>query len=240
MLNIFITGSDINVGKTFITAGIAATMQSLGYSTCVYKPIQTGAIEKNGFAQSPDLAFVKNIDPYIKTYSSYLLKMPMMPVVAAEAENIIIDKNSIKKDYEAIIKRHDCTIVESTGGIMTPIAPNLLVSDIIKILELPVLIIIKPDSGTVNQTLLTINHLISKGIKVRGVIINNFPESTVDVDMKIIPRLIEEYSDAKILGVVKHFHNVKQINPSDLITNILNGIDIESVFDVKIAKLDVQ
>ena len=118
MLNIFITGSDINVGKTFITAGLAATMQSLGYSTCVYKPIQTGAIEKNGFAQSPDLAFVKNIDPYIKTYSSYLLKKTSMPLVAAEAENIIIDKNSIKKDYDVIIKEHDCTIVEGIQGAL--------------------------------------------------------------------------------------------------------------------------
>ena len=240
MLNIFITGSDINVGKTFITAGLAATMQSLGYSTCVYKPIQTGAIEKNGFAQSPDLAFVKNIDPYIKTYSSYLLKKTSMPLVAAEAENIIIDKNSIKKDYDVIIKEHDCTIVEGTGGIMTPIAPNLLLSDVIKTLELPVLVVVKPDSATVNQTLLTINHALSKGIKVRGVIINNFPENTTDIDIKSIPRLIEEYSDAKILGVVKNFRNVKNINPSDLITNILNGIDIESVFDVKIAKLDVE
>ena len=240
MLNIFITGSDIDVGKTFITAGLAATMQSLGYSTCVYKPIQTGTIEKNGFAQSPDLAFVKNIDPYIKTYSSYLLKKTSMPLVAAEAENVIIDKNSIKKDYETIIKEHDCTIVESTGGIMTPIAPNLLISDVIKTLELPVLIVIKPDSSTVNQTLLTINHALSKGIKVRGVIINNFPENTTDIDIKSIPRLIEEYSDAKILGVIKNFRNVKNINPSELITNILNGIDIESVFDVKIAKLEVE
>ena len=240
MLNIFITGSDINVGKTFITAGLAATMQSLGYSTGVYKPIQTGAIEKNGFAQSPDLAFVKNIDPYIKTYSSYLLKTPAIPIVAAEAENITINQNNIKKDYETVIKEHDCIIVEGTGGIMTPIAPNLLISDVVKTLELPVLIIIKPESGTVNQTLLTINHAISKGIKVSGVVINNFPETTLDIDMKSIPRLIEEYSDVKILGIVKNFYNTKQINPNDLITHILNGIDIESVFDVKIAKLDVQ
>lgn len=240
MLNIFVTGTDINVGKTFITAGLAATMQSLGYSTCVYKPVQTGAIEKNGFAQSPDLAFVKNIDPYIKTFSSYLLKQSATPVIAAEAENIIIDKNLIKKDYDAIAKEYDCAIVESTGGIMTPLAPNFLCSDMLKELDLSGIIVIKPDAGTVNQTLLTINHAKSKGIKIRGVIINNFPDRTNNIDIKTTPRLIEEYSDVKILGIVKNFPDVRKINPNDLITDILNGIDIESVFDVKIAKLDVE
>jgi len=239
MLNIFITGTDTNVGKTFITAGLAATMQSLGYSTCAYKPVQTGALG-NGFLQSPDLAFVKNIDPYIKTYSSYLLKNAACPNIAAEMENITIDKNLIKNDYEQICKECDCIVTEGTGGIMTPLAPEYLVSDMIKTLNLPLVIVIKPDAGTVNQTLLTINHAVSKGLNVRGVIINSFPGKTKDINIKTAPRLIEEYSDAKVLGIIRTFSNIKSINPNDLITDILNGIDIESVFNVKIAKLDVE
>ena len=74
MLNIFITSSEKKSGKTFITAGLAATMKSLGYSTCVYKPIQTNGIEINGFMQSPDLTFVKTIDPYINTHFSYICR----------------------------------------------------------------------------------------------------------------------------------------------------------------------
>lgn len=240
MLNVFITGSDINVGKTFITAGLAATMQSLGYSTCVYKPIQTGAHEKNGFAQSPDLVFVKTIDPYIKTYSTYLLKEQATPVISAEMENTIIDRNLIKRDYNTISKEHECTIIEGSGGIMTPLAPNVVTSDLIKTLDVPVIIVINPVSSIVNQTLLTINHAQSKGIKIRGVIINNFGQNSDNTDLKTAPRLIEEYSDAKILGVIRHFEEPKKLNPNDLITEMLNGIDIESVFNVKIAKLDVE
>lgn len=238
MLNIFVTGIDDNVGKTFITAGLAATMQSLGYSTCVYKPIQTGAIEKNGFAQSPDLTFVKTIDPYIKTFSSYLLKENTVPVIAAEAENVVINKNLIKKDYENISKDYDCTVIDGVGGVMTPIAPNFLTFDLIKELGIPVIVVVKPDSELINKTLLTINCLASNKIKIRGVIINKYPEKTNDNDIKTAPRLIEEYSDAKILGIVKDFQDAK-INPNDLITDILNGIDVESVFNVKIDKLDI-
>lgn len=240
MLNIFVTGTDTDIGKTFITAGLAATMQSLGYSTCVYKPVQSGAIEKKGFVQSPDLAYVSNIDPYIKTYSSYLLKEPTSPMIAAELENIIIDKNVIKKDYETLSKSYDCKIVEGAGGLMVPVAPNFLILDMIKMLNLPIIIVIRPDLGTVNHTLLTINQAKASGINVRGVIINNFPENTKDISIKSAPRLIEEYSDVKILGIIKHFDDINKINPNDLINHILNGIDIESVFDVKIAKLDIE
>lgn len=241
MLNIFITGTGSNVGKTFITAGIAATMQSLGYSTCVYKPVQTGASKKNGFGQSQDLLFVKNIDPYIEIHSSYVLKDQTQPVIAAEAEGVLIDKNFIKKRYDLVAKDHDCLIVEGTGGIMTPLAPDFLVSDMIKTLDLPVVVVVKPEAGMINQTLLTINHAENKGIKVRGVIINNFSQdSAEDVEVKSAFRLIEEYSDAKILGVIGSFKKPNRISPSGLITEIINGIDIEGVFDVKIEKLAVE
>lgn len=240
MLNIFVTATDNNLGKTFITAGLAATMQSLGYQTCVYKPVQTGAIEKNGFAQSPDLAFVKNIDPYVKTASSYMLKEKTNPCIAAEMENIVIDKNVIKKDYEQITREHDCTITEGVGGLMVPVAPNFVMGDLAKMLNLPIVIVIRPDFGTVNHTLLTINQAQSKGLKVRGVIINDYPENSNNLDIKSAPRLIEEYSDVKILGIIRHFEDIKKINPNDLITQILNGIDIESVFDVKISKLETE
>jgi dethiobiotin synthetase len=240
MLNIFVTGTGSNVGKTFISAGIAATMQSLGYSTCVYKPVQAGVPKKDGFAQSRDLVFVKNVDPYIKVHSTYLLKEQAPPAIAAENEKILIDKNFIKQDYELTSKDCDCMITEGTGGIMTPLAPDFLNSDMIKILDVPAVIIVKPEAGMINQALLTINHAVLKGIKVRGVIINNFFESVNDTELKSAPRLIEEYSDAKILGIVKSFKHPDRVSPSDLITTILNGIDIESVFGVNIAKLAVE
>lgn len=240
MLNIFVTGTDTGVGKTFITAGLAAAMQSLGYATCVYKPIQCGAKEKQGFTQAPDLAYIKNIDPYVKTYSTYMFKEKAEPLIAAETENIKIDKTIIKKDFDNIAKSCDCIITEGSGGIMTPLAQNFTMNNLIKFLNLPALIVIKPDFGTVNQTLLTINQAVSNGIEIRGVIINNFPETTEETALKTIPRLIEEYSDTKIVGVIKHFTDVNKINPNDLITNIINGIDIESVFKVKISKLELE
>lgn len=88
MLELFVTGAEKNSGKILVTAGLAATMQSLGYSTGVYKPVETSAVIKNGYIQSPDLAFVKFCDPYIKTYFTYLLKSKSSPLLSAAAEKL--------------------------------------------------------------------------------------------------------------------------------------------------------
>ena len=98
MLQLFITGVKPNSGKTFITAGLAATMQSLGYSSAVYLPVQTGAVENSGYIQAPDLVYVKNIDENIKTYCSYLLKSTDLPLFAAAAEEVLIEKEIRKEE----------------------------------------------------------------------------------------------------------------------------------------------
>lgn len=239
MLELFVSGAEKNSGKTFITAGLAATMQSLGYSTCVYKPVQTGAIEKSGFIQAPDLAFVKFIDPYIKTYFSYLLKNQAIPLIAAELEHTYINKDVIFQDFSSIKREFECTLIDGTMGLATPLADKFLEQDLVKMLDVPVLLVVSPSENSVNNTLANINQAVASGVKIRGVIINDCPEVIHDLNIKSMPKLIEKYTDTKILGVMPHIENLKKINPNDLISNVLTGIDIESVFDVKIAKLEL-
>jgi dethiobiotin synthetase len=112
-------------------------------------------------------------------------------------------------------------------------------SDVAKILKLPVLIVARPDLGTINHTLLTINHAVEKGLKVSGVIINRYPENTDDIAIKTAPRLIEEYSDVSVVGIVKDFGSAASIKPATLIDSMLNSIDLEKIFGIKIPKLNI-
>lgn len=235
MMNLYVTSPLRKSGKTFISAGIAATMQSLGYSTGVYKPIQTSGTEKNGFMQSPDLTYVKKADPYINTHFSYLYKIAAEPAIASEAENEIIDIELIIKEFKKIITVTDCALIDGDGGIFSPIAPNLTARDMIKELATPVLIVVKPDDNAINTTLLTINALHETGIPICGVVINNIKTDCPKILLSSIPRVIEEYTDVKVLGLVQHING--KYTPEDLITSVLNGIDIESIFGVRIAKL---
>ena len=237
MLNLYITSSQKHQGKTFLTAGIAATMQSLGYNTSVYKPIQTAGKEINGFMQSPDLTFIKTIDPYINTHFSYLYKENAEPMIASEGDNEVIDIDFINSEYKRIISVSECTILDGDSGILSPIAPNTLTADMIRRLGIPILIITQPNDDAINNTLMTIAAALEKDIEIRGVVINDIPSDCPKEILISIPRIIEEFTNVKVLGLVPHL--TSGYNPEDLITAVLNGIDIESIFNVKIEKLDM-
>ena len=237
MLNLYITSTNINDGKTFLSAGLAATMQSLGYKTSVYKPIQTGGIDINGFMQSPDLTIVKSMDPYIDTHFTYLFKTKNQPLIAAENENEYIDIELINNEYLKIITKSDCTIVDGDNGILSPIAPSQQTINMLKRLQIPVLYIVTPDENTINNTLTSIYATQEKSVNVRGVIINNIKEDCPKELLTSITRIIEEYTNISILGLLPNL-GIKPA-PEEVITAILNGVDIESVFDVKIEKLEL-
>ena len=238
MTKLYIASGQRKDGKTFITTGLAATMQGLGYGTSVYKPIQTDCIEANGFIQSPDLTFVKTIDPYINTYFTYLFKSNAEPLIAAENENEYIDLELINQEYSRILNSSDCTLIDGEGGLLSPIAPNTQIIDIIKKLQIPTIFVITPREDAINDVLLSINQAQEKGIEVRGVIINNIKEDCSKEMLTSITRIIEEYTNIKILGLIPYLG--ERFSPEELITSILNGIDIESVFNIKIEKLGLE
>ncbi|MCQ2743450.1 MAG: dethiobiotin synthase [bacterium] len=236
MLNLYITSPSKAEGKTFITAGLATVMQSLGYKTAVYKPIQLSGLENSGFMQSPDLTLVKKLDPYIDTHFTYLFKGQSDPLTASEAEDTIIDLDYIFKDAKKFAMTSDCIILDGEGGIMTPIAHELQNIDLINKLQTPVLFVVTLNENSINNILLSIHCAVANGISINGVVINNIKSEEENKKLTTLIRIIEEYSDAKVLGMLRHLG--KNITPEELMTGVLNGIDIESVFNVKIAKLD--
>lgn len=235
MVNLFITGVEQNNNKIFITAGIAATMQSLGYSCGVYKPVETGVIVKNKKFFSKDLSYIKNLDSFIETYHSYQLEKDLPPLLSAASEGLVMEKSVILKDYQKIQKKNECLIVDGYSSLGTPISKDFLEEDIIKMLDLPIVFVVSGKNPDINNALLSINRAKELNLKTNGIIINDYPYESEDADVKLMPKLIEEYTDTKILGILPEI--TKEIEPSDLITVILNGIDIESVFKIKIAKL---
>ena len=236
-MNIFITGINNKSGKTVISAGITAVMQSLGYKAGVYKPIQTGAIDKGKYLISPDLSFVKMLDPYIKTHSTYMMVSKATPIIAAEIENLKIKLDEIEKDYNILQKSTDTLIVESTGGLMTPLNKGIFSIHIPIMLKLPILFIVNPAENTINNYLNEINTAKSANAKILGVIINKFTVYSENPDIKAFPALIEEYTDVKVIGLVRNFKE-KSVQSNILFNEILNGIDLEDVFQIKIPKLN--
>ena len=144
---------------------------------------------------------------------------------------------NISKDFHLLSEKTDTLIIESTGGLMTPLNKNLFTYNIPLAFKLPVVFVVNPSNDSVNNYFNEINTAKSAGLDIQGVIINKYPVESEDAEIKSFPTLIEEYCDVKVLGLIRSFKG-NSVQANTLITEILNGIDLEDVFRMKIPKLN--
>ena len=220
MLDVFVSGLQRQSGKTIVAAGIAATMQSLSYSTSVYKPIQIGSIKLNDFKSSPDMAYVKLFDSNILTHSTYLLSGLSSPFVSSYEDGVNIDLNNIFSDFQSL-KINDCNIVEGVNSLFAPVAKDLIELDIVKTLNIPLLLVVNPKVSTISDVLMCLKSINAEGVKFAGIIINQYDENSDNLEHKYFPQILKEFCDVETL-----------------IEDILTKVDIEEVFGLKIAKLN--
>lgn len=198
---IFITATDTGVGKTVVSAALALLLRRRGVNVGVMKPVTSGCITRDGnlvsedaeiLAAAADITLSHDVAPYI-------LRNPVAPSVAAEAEGVRIEFSRILAAFHRVSDEHDFVIVEGAGGLMVPLAGGLLVADLVKLLSLPLLVVARPDLGTVNHTILTCMTARQLEIDVRGVIVNKFPENP-GLAESTAPHLIDSLSGAPLLG----------------------------------------
>lgn len=237
MLNVFISGLVPQTGKTIVTAGIAATMQSLSYSTCVYKPIQTKAEMLNGFKISPDLALIKRVDSNIATGSTYMMKSSAPPFVSAYEESFKIDVGTIFTEFKGFSQMTDCNIVEGSNSISTPVAQYLTEIDIVKALRIPLILVINPKRTPIDLVISGLNYIQNSRVDFAGIILNQYNDKSENLEEKYFPQIIKEYTDAKILGMLPDYEKISSITPETLMADVLTNINIESIFGLEIAKL---
>lgn len=153
-MNIFITGTDTDVGKTTISKWLC---YHFGYS--YFKPIQTGSME------TTDSSILAHFSPYPIYPSQVKLKAPLCPYHAAILEESFIDLPIRLPECEKLI-------VEGAGGVLVPIRESYLMIDLMGDLNLGVIVVARSSLGTLNHTLLTLEALRARNISVLGLILN--------------------------------------------------------------------
>src|SRR4051812_25607956 len=155
---IFVTGTDTGIGKSVVSTVIARLLAESGLRVGVMKPVTSGCATRNGELVSDDaelLAWGAGIDPAENPeIAPYRLTAPLAPSVAAEMEGVRINFAIIKEAYAKIAAASDVVVVEGAGGLMVPLAGGLLIADLAKRLDLPLLVVARPGLGTVNHTVL--------------------------------------------------------------------------------------
>lgn len=193
-MNIFITSTDTDVGKTYVSAGIVKELASRGLKTGYFKPLQSGIVPDILSDADSVIEKAGSLRDLIVTKNSYITKTPATPSVSAEIDNIKIDIEKIISDYNQLNDECEIVVTEGSGGLYVPVNYTMLVSDIIKRLKLPVIVVARPDLGTINHTLLTLNALYDLKVDVLGVVISNYPRVSTNPVITTAPKLIEKFS----------------------------------------------
>jgi len=204
---VFVTGTDTGVGKTYVSAGLAAALMRRGVDVGVMKPAETGCVMRAGRLIPRDaLLLMKsaNVRDSLSLVNPYRFRKPLAPAVAAECEGKTISLKKIHGSFLSLSSRHEFMIVEGAGGIMAPLSGKHTYLDLVKKMGLPVLIVSRPGLGTINHTLLTIAALKKRRTVIAGIVINYALDEKSGLAEETSPAIIENMSGIRILGTIHY------------------------------------
>ena len=202
---IFISGIDSDAGKTYMTGAYARMLMEQGRKVITQKFIQTGNEE-----------FSEDIEVHRKIMGTGLLpedvehltapiifSYPASAQLAARIDGKIINTNVIAEATAQLAARYDTVLIEGAGGLMVPITDNYFTIDYVKEHELPVILVTNGVLGSINHTVLSLEAIKHRGIKLKGVIYNTFFDKdkiiAEDTSGFIGRYLVENFPDAEYL-----------------------------------------
>lgn len=228
MKSYFITGTDTDVGKTWITAGIASALKKMGIDIGIMKPFAAGTTQKVGFKSEDTeiLAKAAQIDDSEQLINPQFFPIPASPYTASESLGVKVDVDLVLQNFKKLLKIHEMMLVEGMGGILTPILKDYFVTNLIKDMGLDVIVVTRSRIGTINHTLLTCKMCTIYGLRVHGIIINNFDVNGYSINE--LKRDLEKLTGIPVLGVMP---NIKNFNLETLRDSIEKEIDLQSLLN---------
>ena len=206
---LFITGTGTDVGKTYVTALIVKKLREAGLSSGYYQAARAGAVPAAaGSLQPGDARYVYRVAKLGESVGdlvSYVYEDAVSPHLAAKLCQQPIDFARVREDFACAKERCDYLTMEGSGGIICPLrwdaTQHVVLDDLVKELDLGVLVVADAGLGTINSTVLTIEHLRRREIPVRGVIFNRYVSG--DRMQEDNAAMIEQLTGVKVLACVK-------------------------------------
>jgi dethiobiotin synthetase len=228
MKSLFVTGTDTDVGKTYVTAGLAVTLRKMGIDVGIMKPFAAGTPQKKGF-KSEDLEILSRAaqvsDPE-DLMNPQFFKMAASPYTASKSLKVKVKVKLVLSSFKKLSKLHTMLLVEGMGGIMTPILKNYFVTDLIKEMKIPTVIVTRTKIGTVNHTIMTCKMCEKYKIPIKGIIINNFDSDGYSV--KTLKRDLQSLTDVPILGTIPFIDN---LSDDSLYRNFKKNVNMNSLIN---------
>jgi len=217
---LFITGTDTDVGKSYVAAMIAQTLHSQGHRVGVYKPVASGCEDIQGNIVSGDAVALWEAagrPGSLEQVCPQRFMAPLAPHLAARAEGQTVDPTLLLTGIEAWHDQCDLIIVEGVGGLLSPLSDDVYVADLACDLGYPLIVVASNKLGVINQTLQTLLTAAAygEGLDVAGVVLcdtrgdttGDTTGDTRDVSLESNPCELVERCASPLLAHVGHMAN---------------------------------
>lgn len=177
----FITGTDTGVGKTFCACQLLHTARHRGLRTLGLKPLAAGCENTSEGLRNEDALLLQQAStvqlPY-NTINPFCFELPVAPHIAAEMIGDALDAKTVAQKIRSVLEQadFDYALVEGAGGWCVPLNDMETLADVVKILQIPVILVVGMKLGCINHALLTAEAIRADGLALHGWIANDFGE----------------------------------------------------------------
>ena len=206
--NIFVTGTGTEIGKTYVAGLLVKKLREAGEKSAYYKAAMSGNDkDADGNLIPGDAKFVKElggIDQDLNEMCPYVYERAYSPHLAAQIEGNPVNLDYVVEKLRDLEKKYDYITLEGSGGILCPLRfddEEIYLEDFVKKAKLSSIIVADAGLGTINNLVLTAFYMKEKGMKVKGIIFNNFIPGDVLQEDNI--KMCEHMSGLKVLACVK-------------------------------------
>ncbi len=205
----FVTGTDTEVGKTLVSCLLLARAKRLGRSGFGVKPITAGTEtdaagrQVSGDAERMNRFATVVVDPMLR--APVRLPLPMSPHLAAEAAGVRLQAERVIGQVRAALStRADLVIVEGAGGWRVPINARETVADIARLLQKPVILVVRIRLGCLNHALLSAEAIVRDGLPLAGWVATVLDDDQSDEIIDAQCRSLSARLRAPLLGVIPY------------------------------------
>ena len=174
MTTLCICGIDTGIGKSVVTGLLARYLDEQGKSVITQKPVQTGCE-----GQSEDILTHRRLmetgwldEDEQRLTCPYTFSLPGSPHLAARLDGMTIDLETISTTTKVLENKYEWVLIEGAGGLMVPLTGDTLFKDYLAQQNYPLLLVTTPRLGSINHTLMSLEVIRSRGLKLAGLVYN--------------------------------------------------------------------
>jgi len=197
-MHYFITGTDTNAGKTYVTCLLIEALRREGHAAVGYKPFACGdRLDAHALRQASEEAVT------LEEVNPVYLKVPASPFAAALLENKTVDVEAAKQGFYSLAARFSQVLVEGAGGWEVPLAEKMSMADFAADLSIPVIVVVNNRLGCLNHTILTVKNIQARGLTCGGIILNHAQDER---DLASISNrmVMEQFLGVPVLAEIMH------------------------------------